>query len=154
ELLTSIISEGQSSRFQKEIVDKQQKAVQALSFAFPLEDPGMVLMFGIANMGINADDLEKAMQTEIDKIVNGDLTEAEFKKALSKKETALVNKLGSVSNVAEKLATNYTYFRNTNLINNELAQYQKISLEDLKRVAKKYLVKDKSLVVHYLPKAK
>lgn len=154
ELITNIISTGQSSRFQKEVVDKQQKAIQAASFAFPLEDPGVVLMFGIANMGVEAKDLEAAMQAEIDKIVKGDITEAEFKKALNKQETQVVNGLGSVSNVAEKLASNYTYYRNTNLINNELAQYQNIKIEDLKRVAKQYLTKEKSVVVHYLPKAK
>jgi len=48
-LLTQILSQGKSSRFEKEIVDKQQKALQTASFDLGNEDPGMVLMLAVAN---------------------------------------------------------------------------------------------------------
>jgi zinc protease len=80
------------------------------------------------------------------------ITEAEFNKLQSQAENAFVSQNASISGIAENLATNYTFFRNTNLINTELERYQKVTREDLKRVANKYLTKENSLVVHYLPR--
>lgn len=154
DLLTKVISTGSSSRFQKEIVDKQQKALTAASFAFPSEDEGMVLMYSIANMGTEASDLEKSMKAEIENIKANGVTTEEFSKVLNQTETQTINALGSMSNVAEQLATNYMYYKNANLVNTEFERYQKITPEDLKRVANKYLTKENSVVLYYLPKKK
>ena len=58
EMLTTILSDGQSSRLYKEIVDKQQKAVQVAAIPFSGEDPGLFIVLGLANMGIEIEDLE------------------------------------------------------------------------------------------------
>jgi len=55
--------------------------------------------------------------------------------------------------VVENLATYHTFFGNTNLINTELERYTRVTKEDLKRVANKYLTKENRLVVYYLPKS-
>lgn len=150
DMLTKLLSNGASSRFQKQIVDKDQKALAVGAFAFPLEDPGLVFMFGITNMGVQPKDLEAAMKAEIEKVKAGGLTEAEFKKVQNQTETEFVQQNAQISGIAENLATNYTYFRDANLVNTELSKYQKVTLADLNRVAKKYLVKENSLVVYYL----
>jgi predicted Zn-dependent peptidase len=49
-MLTTLLSDGESSRLSKSIVDKQQKALQVMAFPFALEDPGLVLTFGLVNM--------------------------------------------------------------------------------------------------------
>jgi zinc protease len=151
-LLNSVLSDGASSRFQKQLVDKEQKAVNVGAFAPPLQDPGLVFMLAIANQNVTADALEKAMNVEIEKVKKELITEAEFNKLQSQAENAFVSQNASISGIAENLATNYTFFRNTNLINTELERYQKVTREDLKRVANKYLTKENSLVVHYLPR--
>ncbi len=151
EMLNQLLSQGASSRLQKQLVDKDQKAVQVGSFSAPLEDPGLVLTIGIAARGVSAADLEKAMKSEIEKVKTNLVTEAEFKKLQNQAENSFVSQNGRISGIAENLATNYTYFRNTNLINTELERYQKITREDLKRVANKYLTKENSIVLHYVP---
>lgn len=152
DLLTKILSSGASSRFQMEIVDKQQKAVQVAAVNYPLEDPGMIMMFAVGNRGIQASELEKAMKTEVEKLKANGVTPAEFEKAINSTETQFISSFGSLSTIAENLATNYTYFRNTNLINTELEVYQQLTIDDIKRVANKYLNKENSLVLYYLPK--
>jgi predicted Zn-dependent peptidase len=154
DMLTKILSSGPSSRFHKEIVDNQQKALQVGAFAYPLEDPGVVFMFGITNNGVTPKDLEKAMKAEIAKVKSGDITEDEFKKVQNQTEFEFVARNSRISGIADLLATDYTFFRNTNLINTELEKYQNITLADLKRVANKYITPDNSLVVYYLPNEK
>ncbi|RYG45506.1 MAG: insulinase family protein [Chitinophagaceae bacterium] len=151
-MLNQLLSQGASSRLQKQVVDKDQKAVNVGSFNFPLEDPGLVITLGIAAKDVSASELEKAMKAEIEKVKTKDIPEAEFQKLRNQAENDFVSQNGRIAGIAETLATNYTYFRNTNLINTELARYQKITAADLKRVANKYLTKDNSVVLHYVPK--
>lgn len=70
QLLTQLLSQGKSSRFQKAIVDQQQKALAVGAFTLPNEDPGLAIMFGITNAGVQPEELEKAMLTEIDKVLS------------------------------------------------------------------------------------
>jgi predicted Zn-dependent peptidase len=153
QLLNQLLSQGKSSRFQKEIVDKQQKALAVGAFALPNEQPGAVMMFGIANMGTKPEELEKIMDDEIAKVRSTPLTDAEYKKLMNQIENDFVSQNGRVAGIVENLATNYTYFRDANLINTELNKYTKITKEDLQRVAKKYFTKENRLVVYYLPKS-
>lgn len=153
QLLNQLLSQGKSSRFQKEIVDKQQKALAVGAFALPNEQPGAVMMFGIANMGTKPEELEKIMDDEIAKVLSTPLTDAEYKKLMNQIENDFVSQNGRVAGIVENLATNYTYFRDANLINTELNKYTKITKEDLQRVAKKYFTKENRLVVYYLPKS-
>jgi predicted Zn-dependent peptidase len=153
QLLNQLLSQGKSSRFQKEIVDKQQKALGIGAFALPNEDPGAIMMFGIANMGVKPEDLEKAMDAEVDKVKNTPLSDQEYKKLMNQAENDFISQNSRIQGIVENLATNYTYFRDANLINTELARYTKVTKEDLQRVAKKYFVKENRVVVYYLPKA-
>lgn len=153
QLLNQLLSQGKSSLFQKEIVDKQQKAVAVGAFALPNEDPGAVMMFGIANMGIKPEDLEKSMDEQIARVTSAAISDADYKKLMNQAENDFISQNSRVAGIVENLATNYTYFRDANLINTELSRYTKITKEDLLRVAKKYLTKENRLVVYYLPKA-
>jgi zinc protease len=58
-MVAKILSEGKSSRLQKQVVDKDQKAVAAGAFNLPSEDPGLAMMFGIGNMGVTPEALRK-----------------------------------------------------------------------------------------------
>ncbi|MFT4062473.1 MAG: pitrilysin family protein [Edaphocola sp.] len=152
ELLNQLLAQGASSRLQKQLVDKDQKAVQVGAFNYPLEDPGLVIMIGVAAQNVTAGELEKAMKAEIEKVKTTLVTEQEFKKLQNQAENSFVSQNGRIAGIAETLATDYTYFRNTNLINTELERYQKITREDLKNVANKYLTKQNSIVLYYVPK--
>jgi predicted Zn-dependent peptidase len=68
-------------------------------------------------------------------------------------ESDFINQNRRILGIIENLATNYTYLKNTNLVNTELALYQQVTKEDIMRVAKQYLTKENRLVVDYLPKS-
>ncbi|PZF74625.1 M16 family metallopeptidase [Taibaiella soli] len=153
QMLTQLLSQGNSSRFHKEIVDKQQKAVEAGAFALPNEDPSLAVMFSIANMNVKPAELEKAMEDEIEKVKTTPLSNEEYQKLINQAETDFVAKNQKVLGVVTNLATYWTFEGNANLINTELDRYRKITKEDLQRVANKYFTKENRLVVYYLPKS-
>lgn len=153
QLLTQLMSKGKSSRFEKEVVDKQEKAIQAAAFDLGNEEPGMAIMLGIANMGVSASDLEQSMLGEVEKLKKDGITDEEYKKLQNQAENDFIEQNQKVLGVATNLATYHTYMGNADLINTELDSYKKVSKDDIKRVANKYFTKENRLVVHYLPKS-
>src|SRR5690606_13416563 len=152
-MLSKVLSDGKSSRFQKEIVDVKQKAVAAGAFNLPSEDPGLALMFSISNMGVSAEDLEKAMDEEIEKVKSAPISDLELEKIKNQIENDFASQNSRVVSVAENLANYHVYFKDANLINNELERYLKVTKEDILQAAKKYLNKNNRLVLYYLPKS-
>ncbi|MBX2906765.1 MAG: insulinase family protein [Taibaiella sp.] len=153
QLLTNLMSKGKSSRFEREVVDKQEKALQAAAFDLGNEEPGLAIMLGIANMGVSADTLEKSMLAEIEKLKKDGITDEEYTKLQNQAENDFIEQNQKVLGVASNLATYYTFMGNADLINTELERYKKVTKDDIKRVANKYFTKDNRLVVHYLPKS-
>lgn len=153
EMLAQILSQGNSSRMQKSIVDEQQKALFVGAFPFPTEDPGLSLMFGIANMGVPVNELEDAINKEIEKVQNELISEEEFQKLKNQIENDMISKNAKIEGIAENLANYHVYYGDANLINTEIDRYMKVTREDLKRVANKYFRTDNRVVLHYLPKA-
>jgi predicted Zn-dependent peptidase len=150
-LLTTLLSGGESSRFTKEIKDKEQKALFVGSFPLALEQPGVFIAFGIANMGTKPEDLEAAMTREIEKVQNNLIGEQEFQKLKNQTEAEFVTRNASVAGIAESLANYEMYFGDANLINAEIERYNKVTREDIQRVARKYLTKENRLMLYYLP---
>jgi len=153
DMLSTVLSGGQSSRMYKALVDEQKKALQVAAFPFSLEDPGLYITLGIANMGIDPDDLEKSMDAEVENVKNELITEKEFQKIRNQMESQFVQQNASAAGIAEQLANYHVYYKDANLINTEIDRYMKVTREDLQRVAKKYLVRENRVVLHYLPKS-
>lgn len=151
EMVAKILSEGKSSRLQKQVVDKEQKAVAAGAFNLPSEDPGLAMMFGIGNMGVTPEALEKSMNDEIEKLLSNGITEDELVKCKNQIEKDFVNQNQRVLGIVENLANYHVYYGNANLINTELERYMKVTTADMIAAAKKYFTKNNRLVLYYLP---
>lgn len=152
EMLNAVLAGGSSSRMNKNIVEKKELAVAAFSFNFPLEDPGMALVAGIASKDVTVEELQNALDEEIERVKTELVTEEEFLKVKNQFENDFYSSNGSVAGIAESLANNHVYYGNANLINDQLKMYENITREDLMAVAKKYLKKDARVILHYLPK--
>jgi len=152
-MLTTLLSDGQSSRMYKAIVDQQQKALQVMSFPFALEDPGLFLIFGLVNMGVEPAVLEKAIDAEIERVQTSQISDAEFQKLRNKVENDFVTGNSTMVGIAENLANYHVYFDDANLINTELERYMKVTPADLQKVAQKYLTPENRVVLTYLPKS-
>lgn len=152
EMLSTLLSGGESSRMYKALVDEQKKAAFVQAFPFTLEDAGLYITYGFVNVGVDPTALEEGMNVEVEKVKNALVSEQEFQKIRNQVESDFIQRNGSVAGIAESLADYHVYYNDTNLINTELERYMKVTREDLMRVAKKYLTKDQRVVLYYLPK--
>jgi predicted Zn-dependent peptidase len=153
-VLSTLLSGGESSRMNKTLVDKKQQAVAAQSVPFFNEDEGLFIALSIANMGVKIEELEKSMDSVVNELKMGLVGEREFQKVKNQITTSLVTGNATMAGIAESLANNEVYFGDANLINTELEKYNKVTREDVLNVAKKYLNKDNRIVLYYLPKEK
>ena len=150
-MLGMILSQGESSRMQKNLVDEQQKAVFAGSFPLELEDPGANICFGIANLGVDIAELEKSMDAVITDVQTNLITENEFQKLQNQVENDFVSANNSVAGIAENLAQYEMYYGDASLINTELDRYRKVTREEIRAAAIKYFNKNARVVLHWMP---
>ncbi|MCG8411620.1 MAG: insulinase family protein [Bacteroidales bacterium] len=152
EMLATLLSGGESSRFYTQLVDKKQLAIQAQSFPLPYEDAGLALTFALPNMGVELQDLEAAMDAEIERVQNELISDKELQKLKNQFEANHVSSNANLDTRAYNLAINYLFHKDANLINTEIKEYLAVTKEDIMRVAKKYFRKDNRVVLYYLPK--
>jgi predicted Zn-dependent peptidase len=152
DILAQILTGGKSSRLKTNVDDKGLTA-QSLLFYNQTEDPGLVYVVGIANMGKELPEVEAAITTEIEKLTTGLVPEEDFQMALAAKEFQTASGYKTLSGVSDALATNYTYLKDAGRINKELSFYNEITREDLLNTARKYFQPNSRVVLYYLPKA-
>jgi len=80
DLLASMLSEGNSSRFYQALVDKQL-AVAAETYMPMSFDPNLFYILGVANAGVSAETLEQALIEQINLIATLGVTQQELKKS-------------------------------------------------------------------------
>ena len=152
-MLTNLLSEGQSSRLYKEMVDKKKVAVYSGSFPMSMEDPGLFIMYAISNAGKTAAENEVVIDQEIEKVKNELISDEEFTKLRNQAESDVVKEKNRQLGIAQSLSQYYIFFKNTNLINTEINNYLSVTKEDLKNAANKYFQKENRTVLYYLPKS-
>jgi len=81
------------------------------------------------------------------------ISEKEYEKLRNQIESEYVTSNSRMSGIAESLATYYMFFGDANLINNEIDRYLAVTREDIQAAAKKYLVQNNRVTLHYLPKS-
>ncbi|VAW28280.1 Insulinase-like:Peptidase M16, C-terminal precursor [hydrothermal vent metagenome] len=153
QMLTTLLSGGQSSRLYKELVDNEEIAAQVFAFPYSLEEGGLFITIGLANLGKSPEDLDAAMQKQIDLVKTELISDTEYQKLQNQMENNFISSNSTVQGVAESLADYYVYFGDANLINSEIDRYMKVTKEDIMNVAKKYLNKDNRVNLYYLPKS-
>ncbi|PPL01501.1 Predicted Zn-dependent peptidase [Parapedobacter indicus] len=152
-MLSTYLTGGNSSLLTKELVDKQQKAVAVAAFPLDLEDGGVFLAYAVANMGISADTVQRALDEQIEKVIASGISETDFQKLQAQTENDVVSRHASVAGIAESLAEAKTFFGDADEVNHEMEKYNKVTREDIQRVAKQYLAQEGRVVLYYLPKS-
>ena len=153
EMASAVLSQGSSSRMFKKMVDEKKNSLQVGSFSYSLEDYGAYITLALPNNNTPLPELLKDIDEEVSKLQTQLISEEEYRKIQNKFENSYVSKNSSMLGVAEDLAEGYTFYKNTNEINEELNAIRSITREDIMNTAKKYLNKNQRVVLYYLPGA-
>jgi len=150
-LISSILSDGASSRLYKKMVDDKKDALQVGAFNYALEDYGAYITYALPNGGASLDTLLHDIDEEIAKLQTDLISQEEYTKLQNQYESNYADANTKMLGVAENLAEGYTFYKNTNEINEELNIIKSITREEIRDAAKKYLNTNQRVVLYYLP---
>ncbi|THF48783.1 insulinase family protein [Flavobacterium supellecticarium] len=151
DMISSILSDGKSSRLYKKMVDEKKMALQIGAFNYSQEDYGVYFIYGLPLSPNTPADLIKGMDEEIKKLQTELISEKDFQKLQNQYENQNVNSNSNLEGVAENLASYYLLYGDVNLINTEIDIYRSITREEIRDVAKKYLNPNQRLILDYTP---
>jgi predicted Zn-dependent peptidase len=153
DMISTLLSDGKSSRLYKKLVDDKKMALQIGAFSFSQEDYGMYIVYGLPMGGTTPETLIAEVDEEIVRLQNELISEKEFQKLQNIYESQYVDNNASVEGIAGNLATYYLLYGDVNLINTEIDIYRSITREEIREAAKKYLNPNQRLLLDYAPKS-
>jgi zinc protease len=150
-IMSQILSNGQSSRLYRSLVRDKQLAVNASGGAISLRLGGLFFFFAIANAGKAPAEVEKALVEQIDLLQSRPVSEAELIKA--KNQTLTSRVLGSLSTEAKasQLGQADLDYDTPAEANREFAKLTAVTAADIQRVAKKYFEPAHRNIFYVLP---
>ncbi|MBG6110561.1 putative Zn-dependent peptidase [Flavobacterium sp. CG_9.10] len=151
DFISTILSDGKSSRLYKKIVDDKKMALQIGAFSYSQEDYGTYILYGLPQAPRTSENILTEIDSEIVKLQTELISDKELQKLQNKYENQYVNSNASIDGVADNLATFYMLYKDVNLINTEIEMYRSITPEEIRTVAKKYLNPNQRLVLDYVP---
>ncbi|WP_228154688.1 M16 family metallopeptidase [Aliarcobacter cryaerophilus] len=141
--LSQLLSSGKSSILQKVLVDEKRLANSVYAYNMELKDPGVFMFMAVANENVDALKIEKEILDIISKIQKGEIKEKELDKLKINTKADFIYSLESSSDVASLFGT-YLVRDNIKPLLEYEANLEKLKVEDIVNVAKKYLVKENS----------
>lgn len=150
-MISTVLSEGKSSRLYKKIVDDKKMALQIGAFGYSQEDYGMYILYGLPQGTNTSEGIVKEIDEEIVKLQTELLTDKEMQKLKNIYDNNYVSGNSNVEGIAENLASFYLLYGDVNLINTEIEMYRSITAQEIRDVAKKYLNPNQRLILDYVP---
>src|SRR5689334_8885827 len=151
DLLSAILGYGRSSRLYRRVREQAGLAFGVSAFSYTPGDPGL---FGVdATLDpAKRDEAQKLILQIIGEVKQAGVTADELMKA---KKMALSHHLDALTTMrgqASDIGSNWLLTRNLDFSRDYLSAVQKVTLDDIKRVASKYLVDQNLTVVSLNPK--
>lgn len=154
DVLSDILSTGESSRLYHEIVYEKQLCSDIGCWIDAKEFAGVFYIYAILMPGKKIEEVQKAIDRILDEVKSGKLSEHELQKVKNRLETRNAFRRQTMLSRADLLAHYKAFFNNPELINTMLDNYRDITLQSIQRSANKYLVEANRVTLNYLPKKK
>ncbi|MFI5342164.1 MAG: M16 family metallopeptidase [Candidatus Methylomirabilales bacterium] len=151
QVLAYILGGGESARFHQKVVYEKQLASYAGADYNPVHVDPFLFGFSAGPLpGKTAEEVEQALDAEVERVQREPVTDRELQKAKNQIESEFIFAQDSVQQLAEMLGR-YESVANWKLLDGFLAGVGKVTAADVQRVAQKYLVPDNRTVAILIP---
>lgn len=152
DLLSDILSQGQSSRLFNSLLKEQQLFSDINAYITSSLDEGLFIVEGKLVEGVAMEQAENAIWTELQKIATSLVSEEELTKVKNKSESIMVFSEMNLLDKAMNLAF-YELLGDADLLNVEINKYLSITAEQIQEIAQETFKKEKSSTLYYLAHA-
>lgn len=148
DLLSDILSRGNSSRLHNQLVKEQKLFSDIDAFCGGDRDPGLFYFAGKVSPNISMEDAENGIQSQIDILRKELVSERELRKVKNKVISSHLFSEVNILNKAINLATSEV-LGDANLCNQQIASYESVSVIDIQRVARDIFRDENSNTLYY-----
>ena len=152
DLLANIMGAGPSSRLYQRLVYKDQVANAATAYNSTLQEAGIFQVMVNLKAGADYKKAEKSIYGEMWHPRNLLVSDDELQKAKNQVMKTYVDGLKTIHGKAEALAMNETLYGDYDQLFKDLDQYSKVTADQIRKAANKYLAPERSSVVILKPK--
>ncbi|MDQ2944536.1 MAG: insulinase family protein [Acidobacteriota bacterium] len=153
DVLGDVLAGGRTGMLYKELVRDKKIALGA--FAQPTfpggKYPDLFIFFLVPNSGHSSEENEKACYEIIERLKTQKVDEATLQRIRTKIRAGLIHKLDSNSGMAEEMTSYYVNYGDWRKLFTGIQEIDKVTAEDVQRVARQYLVPQTRTVVYTVP---
>jgi zinc protease len=153
-VLAEILGSGQSSRLYQSLVKGKQLAVNANAFELDHRGPSLFQVRATVRPGKNEQDVEAAILAEIERMKTEPVADWELHKARMGFKRSNAQQLQTTLERAFEIGEDTVFYNDPDLVNTAQEKIEKVTAEDIERVARKYLTAENRAVVISTPKPK
>jgi zinc protease len=153
DLLVAILSDGESSRLHRRLVEEERVAIDAAGFRDRGFDPSLAWFFITVSPDADPARVEKLLTEELDKVIAAGPTDAELRKV---KNIAVANfwrGLKTISGKAQVLGTYEVFYGDYKKLFTAPDRYEAVTRQQIQNAAKKYFRATNRTVGVLLPQA-
>jgi zinc protease len=151
DLTATVLGGGKSSRLYKKLVYEKQIALEVSANQQSLMLGSEFQVQATARPGVKSEDLEKAINAELDAFRAGGPSEEELQRARNVLESRIISgleTLGGFGGVADRLNSYNHYLGTPDFLAADIARYESASVESLKTFAQSQLGNNQRVVVY------
>ena len=146
DLLSSILSQGRSSRLYSSLVEESQLALEADTYYGDAFDPTLFYIIGVCNDGVKSSELEAAILDEIQKVIDEGVSENELQKVKNQKLMDFYKTMETINGMSNTIGTYELFFGDYKNLFSAPDDYKKVTVEDIQNVAAKYFTRQNRTV--------
>lgn len=150
-LFVDILGSGKTSRLQKALVYEQQIAQNVSVYQYSRELGGLFGVEVTARKGHTQEELEKAVDAELQKVLTDGITKAELAQAQINNEAQNVRDFQSLWMMAYLLNYYNIFLGDPGKLAWGMERYAKATVEDVQRYARKYIDLNKRAILYIAP---
>lgn len=148
DLLSDILSRGQSSRLYQELVKEKEIFTSLSSFVMGTLDPGLLVISGRVKDNISLQQAEAEVDRVVAALLRDGVTQEELEKVKNQTESTLEFGEVELMNRAMNLAF-AKLSGDANLVNRESELINKVTIDDIQRVAREIFREENSNTLYY-----
>ena len=151
DLLAAILSGDKASRLERALVLEQQIATDVAAYVLPTESTGMFMAQATAKEGVDIEQVERALDAEIERIAREGVTEDELTRAKNRAEVEFAHQVENYDSRADLIGMMATYFGDPGRIHTWLDPYRATTPATIAAVAAKYVVPENRVTSVFAP---
>jgi zinc protease len=151
DLAARILADGRSSRLYKSLVYEKQIAQNVVAYQYSLTLGSVFVVQATARKGHTLEELEKAIEVQLDALRSGGPDAAELGRAKTTVETQTLfslERLGGFGGVANRINLYNHHLKNPDYLAEDILRYRRVTREQVQQFAQRSLARNARVVVY------